>query len=361
MRRGGKRLGSLAGDLAMLRRGRDWRGRARTPRALVAEEHAAAADPEPFPTAWARTAPAVAVRGAFQRGVLKPFVWTRNRPVIEGVEHLSTLRGPAVFVSNHASHMDTPLILGALPRRIADRVAVGAAADHFFVSPVAGTTTALLFNAFPVDRYGARRGGRGLATQLVDEGWSLLLYPEGTRTPDGWINTFKLGAARLCLDAGIPAVPVAVRGTFAAMPRGKMLPDRDGPRICVRFGRPLRPLEGESTTEFRNRLAARVGALWAEEDLGWPRAARARCRSRSPRWSAAAVRAAAAARSPSGARSGKPPAPRPARAGRGCGGTGGPSNTPPPGRAPARGGWRAGGGTRASGNSHPLSPVRRIL
>jgi 1-acyl-sn-glycerol-3-phosphate acyltransferase len=273
MRRG-RGLGSLKSDLAMLRRGRDWRGRARTPRALVAEEHAAV-EPEPFPTAWARTAPAVVVRNALQRGVLKPFVWTRNRPVVEGVEHLSALRGPAIFVANHASHMDTPLILGALPRRISDRVAVGAAADYFFASPVAGATTALLFNAFPVDRYGARRGGRGLATQLVDDGWSLLLYPEGTRTLDGWMNSFKLGAARLCLDAGIPAVPVAVRGTFAAMPRGKMLPDRDGPRICVRFGRPLRPLEGESTTEFRNRLTARVGALWAEEDLGWYQSMRA--------------------------------------------------------------------------------------
>lgn len=272
MSRRAGRGGGLRGDLAMLRRGRDWRGRARTPRGL---ETGPDADTDPFPTAWARTGAAAAVRGAVQRGVLKPFVWTRNRPVVEGVEHVSGLRGPAVFVSNHASHMDTPLIMGALPRRISERLAVGAAADYFFASPAAGLTTALLFNAFPVDRYGTRRGRRGLASQLVDEGWSLLLYPEGTRTLDGWMNSFKLGAARLCLDAGVPAVPVAVRGTFAAMPRGKMLPDRHGPRICVRFGRPLEPFEGESTTEFRNRLVRRVAALWAEEDLGWYQSMRA--------------------------------------------------------------------------------------
>jgi 1-acyl-sn-glycerol-3-phosphate acyltransferase len=117
--------------------------------------------------------------------MLKPCVWACTRPRVEGREDLGPLSSPAVFVANHASHLDTPLILGASPRPLASRLAVGAAADHFFTSAVAGMSTALLFNAFPVQRSGARRGGRSIAMSLLDEGWNVLLYPEGTRSVDG--------------------------------------------------------------------------------------------------------------------------------------------------------------------------------
>ncbi|WP_329530294.1 1-acyl-sn-glycerol-3-phosphate acyltransferase [Streptomyces sp. NBC_01450] len=117
--------------------------------------------------------------------MLKPYVWACARPRVEGREDLGSLSGPAVFVANHASHLDTPLILGALPRPLASRLAVGAAADYFFTSAVAGMSTALLINAFPVQRSGARRGGRSVAMSLLDEGWNVLLYPEGTRSVDG--------------------------------------------------------------------------------------------------------------------------------------------------------------------------------
>ncbi|GAB2621469.1 lysophospholipid acyltransferase family protein [Streptomyces capparidis] len=267
--------GSLRSDLSLLRTGRDWRGRARSPRGYAIESGATSgwgagetAD-RTFPTAWARTPAAGVVRNVLQRGVLKPYAWAKTRPLIEGLDLLDGVRGPVVFVSNHASHVDTPLILGALPRRLSDRTAVGAAADYFFTSPGAGAATALLFNAFPVDRFGARRGGPSLPAELIEDGWNILLYPEGTRSHDGWMGSFKLGAARLCLSTGIPAVPVAVRGTFAAMPRGRNLPVRTGTRLVVRFGRPLHPREGEGAPEFRNRMARHVAALWAEEDLGW--------------------------------------------------------------------------------------------
>ncbi|MGW4985325.1 1-acyl-sn-glycerol-3-phosphate acyltransferase [Streptomyces mirabilis] len=96
-------------------------------------------------------------------------------PHVEGRESLESLSGPVVFVANHASHLDTPLILGALPRPIASRRAVGAAADYFFTSTMTGMSTALLFNAFPVQRSGTRRRGRSVALSLLDEGWNVLL------------------------------------------------------------------------------------------------------------------------------------------------------------------------------------------
>jgi 1-acyl-sn-glycerol-3-phosphate acyltransferase len=281
-RKGGKGgRGSLRGDLAMVRAGRDWRGRAlaprgyRTPGGGAAGFGAGKAEQKTFPTAWARTPAARAVRNVLQRGVLKQYAWAKTRPQIEGLDLLESLRGPAIFVANHSSHLDTPLILGSLPRRIADRTAVGAAADYFFTSTAVSVTTALMFNAFPVDRYGSRRGGVSLPAELIDDGWSLLLYPEGTRSHDGWMSSFKMGASRLCVSMGIPVVPVAVRGTFAAMPRGKALPTRTGTRLVVRFGRPLHPQEGDSVTDFRARMLRHIAALWAEEDLGWYQSLRA--------------------------------------------------------------------------------------
>ncbi|MER0245287.1 1-acyl-sn-glycerol-3-phosphate acyltransferase, partial [Streptomyces sp. HSW2009] len=149
-------------DLALLRQGRDWRGRAPLPRGLPPEQRPPRRA-APFRTAWARSAPAALARDALRTGVFKPLLWAHVRPAVTGRDRGAGLRGPGVFVSNHASHLDTPLILGALPGAVAARTTVGAAADHFFASRLTGAATALLFNAFPVDRRGeveaARRRG----------------------------------------------------------------------------------------------------------------------------------------------------------------------------------------------------------
>ncbi len=265
-------MSGLRGELRLLRHGRDWRGRARVPRSAQQWELPDSGDE--FPTAWARTAAAGMLRTALQQGVLKPVTWSQTRPVVHGQEYLDSVRGPAIFVANHSSHLDTPLILGSLPLRITKKLAVGAAADYFFDLHALGAATTLMFNAFPVERRGSRRG-RSLAAELVDNGWSLLLYPEGSRTVDGWLTGFKLGAAQLCAMKGVPAVPIALRGTFAAMPRGRRWPRPGRPRVTVRIGRPVHIRTDESVPEFRTRLARAVATLWAEDDLGWYRALRA--------------------------------------------------------------------------------------
>lgn len=265
-------MSGLRDELRLLRHGRDWRGRARVPR--TAQRWELPDDGDDFPTAWARTAPAGVLRTILQRGVLKPVTWSQIRPAVHGRQYLDTVRGPAIFVANHSSHLDTPLILSALPLRITKKLAVGAAADYFFDLRTLAAATTLLFNAFPVERRGSRRG-RSLAAELVDAGWSLLLYPEGSRTVDGWLTGFKLGAAQLCAMKGVPAVPIALRGTYAAMPRGRRWPQPGRPRVTVRIGRPLHIQVDETVPDFRTRLTRAVATLWAEDDLGWYRALRA--------------------------------------------------------------------------------------
>lgn len=95
--------------------------------------------------------------GAIRRaaGLLKPVVWSVTSVTVLGRECLEKVEDAYVVVANHTSHLDTPLIMGALPRRLARYLAVGAAADYFFDVWRRRGLTALFFNAFPVDRTGA--------------------------------------------------------------------------------------------------------------------------------------------------------------------------------------------------------------
>lgn len=263
---------AIRDEIRLLRHGRDWRARSVVPRS--AQTWVPELQPNEFPTAWARTPLAVVVRAALLHGVLRPTVWSQTAPTVEGTEYLAELPGPCIFVANHSSHLDTPLILGSLPPRFAHRIAVGAAADYFFEAHWRAVTTALFFNAFPVDRHGSRRL-RSLVGELLSDGWSLLLYPERTRSQDGWMNSFGSGAAHLCVTKGLPLVPIAIAGAYNAMPRGSSWPQRGRPRITVRYGRPLRPAKGEKVSEFKYRMTSAVARLAAEGELGWYGALRA--------------------------------------------------------------------------------------
>jgi 1-acyl-sn-glycerol-3-phosphate acyltransferase len=89
------------------------------------------------------------------------------------------------------------------------------------------------------------------------------------------MSAFKPGTAQLCVSKGVPVVPVALRGAYAAMPRGRSWPIPGRPRISVRYGRPLHPAEGEGFRELRTRMMRAVVRLSAEEELGWYGALRA--------------------------------------------------------------------------------------
>ena len=174
-----------------------------------------------------------------------------------GREHLEGLSGPFVVVSNHASHLDAPLIIGALPRKLSRYVAAGAAADYFFDVWWRKGLTSLFFNAFPVDRTGLR-GRHGLATSLLDDGVPLLLFPEGTRSRTGEMGSFKPGAAALCISRDVPCLPVAIVGAAQAMPYGKNWPDRGRPAGLGRVRRADASRGWRDGREFSGRIAKEV-------------------------------------------------------------------------------------------------------
>src|SRR3954449_12049205 len=110
---------------------------------------------------WARTWPAIVTRENFGRFVLRPMMDFYARRRSTGREKLAGLKGPVILVANHASHMDTPVILSALPRRLRKRTAVAAAADYFYRNRAIASLVALIFNTVPIERRGGGMGRRG--------------------------------------------------------------------------------------------------------------------------------------------------------------------------------------------------------
>ncbi|MEJ5912890.1 lysophospholipid acyltransferase family protein [Pseudokineococcus sp. 1T1Z-3] len=212
-------------------------------------------------SAWASGS----ARRLLQRLVLRPVVRSQVSVEVRGAEHVRDLPGPYVVVANHSSHLDAPLVLGALPPRVSQDLAVAAAADYFFDARWRAALTGLVFNAFPVDR-GGTRGNRGLAAQLLDEGTSLLLFPEGTRSKDGTMAPFKVGAAALAVTRGVPVVPIGLVGAYDAMPRGRSWPVPGRPRVRVVVGEPLMPGPEENARAFTQRIALAVERLVRGED-----------------------------------------------------------------------------------------------
>jgi 1-acyl-sn-glycerol-3-phosphate acyltransferase len=272
-------VSSVLADVRQVAKGWRWTRRPLAPRSV--EPEPAAADQPEFPTDWARSPAARTAREVVLRYGFKPLVWSQLTARVEGLDHLRDVRAPAVFVSNHSSHVDTPLILCSLPKRWRERTAVGAAADYFFDVWWRAATSALAFNTFPIERTGGPRSTE-TARRLLSEGWSLLVFPEGTRSKDGWLGPWRHGAARLAAEFGAPVVPVVVRGSFSAMPRGRGWPKPGRPPVSVRFGPAVHPEHGEDYHDLSRRMTAAVARVADEDASDWYRSLRRAADDQTP-------------------------------------------------------------------------------
>lgn len=221
----------------------------------------------PFPTAWARSVPVRLLREVVQVAGLAPLTASQVRVDVHGLEELRDFHAPALIVANHASHLDTAVLLTTLPGQRRRRTAVAAAADYFFDTWWRAGGSAIAFNTFPIERgHSTRLAAPG---DLLAGGWSVLVYPEGTRSPDGFIGHFKLGAAWLAVQHQVPVIPVGLRGTYAAMPRGRGWPVPGRPRVSVRYGPPIFPGKGETVRQLAPRIALAVNRLVQEDATSW--------------------------------------------------------------------------------------------
>jgi 1-acyl-sn-glycerol-3-phosphate acyltransferase len=212
---------------------------------------------------WSRTAVAARVREFLVCGVLGPCMDLYTRRRVSGRDRLKRLEGPVVLVANHASHMDTPALLRALPGQRRRLTAVAAAADYFYTKRRNALAASLVFGTVPVERSGGglSEGATGHLREWIDSGGTLLMFAEGTRTNDSKVGRLKSGAAVLAAQQGVPLVPVYVAGTCEAMPRGHHWMVFRGGRpwgtrhpIEIRFGEPMRLRDGEDPAETMERV-----------------------------------------------------------------------------------------------------------
>ncbi|HLZ26349.1 MAG TPA: lysophospholipid acyltransferase family protein [Chloroflexota bacterium] len=210
---------------------------------------------------WVWHGPGNVVRGLLQDTLVVPAVRAFGRPFCASAAFgLGELANPVVFVANHGSHLDAPAILAALPASIRHRTAVAAAEDYFYRNRLLGLCMSLGVGAFPFPRQG--RTGVERAAALLADGWNVVLFPEGSRSPDGAQHLFRDGIGHLLLASDAAAVPVAIVGTQALWPRGRALP-RPGP-ITLRLGTPWCPGSTATPREISTELGRQVAALASE-------------------------------------------------------------------------------------------------
>ncbi len=235
-----------------------------------------------FPTDWARTETGRLARDALLSGVMGPIVFTQTSPQVFGLENLEPLRPPVMFISNHSSHLDATLILTTLPPKWRNRTATAAAKDYFFDVWWRSAFTALVYGGFPIERGGGEKA-TAKAKELIREGWNLIVFPEGTRSPDGWMQRFRHGSAKLAIDMGMPVMPIAIVGASVAMPKGRNWPAPGRPPIRVRYGEALHPREGESHQELSLRMQQAIAELFDEDRSSWWEAQRRAASGSTPR------------------------------------------------------------------------------
>jgi long-chain acyl-CoA synthetase len=172
---------------------------------------------------------------------------------VEGREHLAGLEGPVIFASNHQSYMDTPVIMTALPRRWRYRLSPAMSKEFFaahfspeghglmlrLATSTAYYLAALLFNAFPLPQReaGARQTLRYMG-EVVEDGFSVLIFPEGHHTDTGEIDRFRPGIGMIASRLDVPVVPVCLEGVDRVLHRTWHMA-RPG-HVRVTFGPPMR-------------------------------------------------------------------------------------------------------------------------
>ena len=167
------------------------------------------------------------------KAIISPFLYLLWRVRVEGREHIPA-DGPVILAANHQSFCDSFF----LPLVVRRRVTYVAKAEYFD-----SWKTSWFFRAagqIPMNRSGGDASQRALdtATEVLQGGGVLAIYPEGTRAPDVRLHKGKTGVARLSLGCNVPIVPVGIVGTRTVQPPGSMVM-RPFHSVTVRFGPPL--------------------------------------------------------------------------------------------------------------------------
>ena len=223
---------------------------------------------------WPRWWPVRWIRALAFYCLARPAMVLLGWPRVRGRENLRGVKGPVLIVANHASYIDPGFVLTALPARLRWRTAVAMGGETLtdLRSPPPGTKVfralltriqyplvLALFHAFPLPVRAGFRKSFEFAGELVDRGWSVLVFPEGVLTPDGAIGPFRAGIGLLVASLRIPVIPIRLEGLFDLRKANKHWTSPGHIRVTV--GAPVTFPETESAESITRELERRVKAL----------------------------------------------------------------------------------------------------
>jgi len=166
---------------------------------------------------------------------------------VTGRAHIPANSGFLV-AANHASHLDMGLVKHALGDW-GQRLVALAAKDYFFEDPIKRAYFENFTNLVPMDRHGSLRESLRLASEVIKQGYILLIFPEGTRSTTGVMVDFKPSIGYLALANKIDVLPMYLDGTHDAMPKGSFLPKRDQRNVAAHIGPLISYAELKRATE----------------------------------------------------------------------------------------------------------------
>ena len=176
------------------------------------------------------------LRGAFQRALVFSLLTMTYRLRVTGKENLQSVGGPVLFAANHNLYFDSGLIIKAIPSRWRRRLAIAADAG-LWRNPVWAVINPLLGNGFPFSKEGSVRASLDNLGRILDDGWSVLIYPEGELTIGGPVQPFMSGTGLMAVEGKIPVVPLHLHIRRTGFPWQFPLLRRGD--VEVIFGKPL--------------------------------------------------------------------------------------------------------------------------
>ncbi|MHB8302371.1 MAG: AMP-binding protein [Acidobacteriaceae bacterium] len=266
------------GDLrALARTSNVAEGLAATPSTTSAglERNSGGIGPEgPQYVRWPWSAPVQALRVVFVECLVRPLALLLAHPRVLCDADLLP-KTPSIYIANHVSSMDVPLLLYALPRRVRQHMAVAMSAELLaawrghragvgvgagplrWLAPLQAWLVTALFNTFPLPAGAGLRRSFAHIGEALDRGYNVLIFPEGRRTEDGALQPFQSGIGLLAQDSQVEVVPMALAGLWQATQRPRLRP----PGLAVAVGQPVRKTGEESHFGFAAHLRTQVQHL----------------------------------------------------------------------------------------------------
>lgn len=207
---------------------------------------------------WPRFLPVRWLRRFLLTGIVFPLLRIGYSLRVYGYDNLEDLDGASLIISNHNMHLDHGMILRAMPNRVRERIAIAAAASDIYGNRVRGFFTSLLGNGFAFNKEGSGvRESLETVAQMLDEGWHVLLFPEGKLTVRGPMQRFKAGTGYLAVETGVSVLPLRIDIIRPGFYEGRWLPTPRA-KVEVHIGSPLRFEPGTSYAEATTALERAV-------------------------------------------------------------------------------------------------------